>query len=357
MDLAEFQQKVAAVHDDIIVLEYRQRENPARVRHAGCGNEYDIMPRVLLTGCKCPYCDKSSKTKSHEDFGKKVAALTGGDYTLLPEPRWVASTQKVRLRHESCGHEYDVKPQLFINGRRCAVCAGKRKRTQEVFETQVLDAVGTEYKVLGTYVNGETPIMMQHVQCGHEWEVRPANFLNRATRCPACCTINTRSKGHEMIKGVLERLEVAFREEARIIRSPETGRFFAFDFFIPDKQVAIEFDGRTHFEETRFVTRKEGLAAQQRRDILKTETALANGISILRMDYTLTNRHELAQRIIRQFLHEVTHATSMVISSEASLQGANVQRLSKALLREEASRVRPSGRKQEGSQLCAETVI
>lgn len=353
MELVEFQQKVAALHDDITVLEYRQRENPARVQHAGCGNEYDIMPRVLLTGCKCPYCDKSSKTKSHEDFGKKVAALTSGDYTLLPEPRWVSSTQKVRLRHETCGHEYDVKPQLFINGRRCAICAGKKKRTQELFETQVSEVVGDEYIVLGTYVNGETPIMMQHVQCGHEWGVRPANFLNRATRCPMCCTISTRSKGHEMVKEVLEHLGVTFSEEVRMIRSPDTGRFFVFDFFVPDKLVAIEFDGKTHFEETRFNTRKEGLAAQQRRDTLKTKVALAHGISVLRIDYTLTNRRELVKHIVRQFLQEVSHATDMVISSEASLGGTNVQRLSKALLWEEASRVRPSGRKQEGSQIAS----
>jgi hypothetical protein len=346
MDLIEFQQKVVAVHDDIVVLNYQQRDKPARVRHAACENEYDIMPRVLLTGCKCPYCVKSSKTKSHEDFEKKVAALTSGDYVLLPEPRWVSSSQKVRLRHESCGHEYDVKPQLFINGRRCAVCARKKKRTQEVFETQVLNAVGTEYAVLGTYINGETPITMRHVQCGHEWNVRPANFLNRATRCPMCCTISTRSRGHEMVKGALERLKIVFDEEARIVRSPETGRFYAFDFFIPSSMVAIEFDGKTHFEETRFYKRrKEGLAAQQRRDVLKTETALESGISILRIDHTLTNRHELVQRVIRHFLQEVTHATGTVISSEASLNGANVQRLSKALLREEASRVRPSGRK------------
>ena len=356
MELIEFQQKVAAVHDDIIVLDYQRREQPARVRHARCGNEYDIMPRVLLTGCKCPYCDKSSKTKSHEDFEKKVSALTDGEYTLLPEPRWVASTQKVRLRHERCGHEYDVKPQLFINGRRCAVCAGKKKRTQEEFEAQVANVTDSEYSVLGSYVNGETPILMLHVRCGHQWEVRPANFLNRATRCPMCCTINTRSKGHEMIKSVLERLNVVYTEEVRAIRSPDTGRFYSFDFFIPDSRVAIEFDGKTHFEETRFNRRREGLAAQQRRDILKNETALGNGISILRIHHTLTNRHELVERVVRQFLQEVSRATDMVISSEASLHGTNVQRLSKALFREEASRVRPSGWKQEGSRFT-ETVI
>ena len=332
MNLTEFQQKVAAKHDDILVIAYNGRSQAARVQHAACGNEYDIMPRVLLTGHKCPYCSKSSKTKLHEDFARKVVALTQGDYTLLPEPRWSGSLQKVRLRHESCGHEYDVKPQLFINGRRCPLCAGKKKRTQEEFEVQVRAATGGEYTVLGTYINGETPILMRHDACSHEWSVRPANFLNRATRCPICCTINTRSKGHEMVAGALRRLGINFREEARVVRSPDTGRHFIYDFFLPDASAAIEFDGKTHFEETRFRKRKDTLASQQRRDQLKVDVSLLNGISILRIDYTLMGQDDMVQQLIDHFLQEVSSATGMVISSEASLDRRNVQRLSKAAL-------------------------
>lgn len=332
MSLIAFQQKVASIHDDIRVLTYTKRSEPSRVQHSVCSNEYDIMPRVLLTGCRCPYCDKSSKTKNHEDFAKKVLAMTNGEYSVLPEPRWVSSSQKVRFLHSICGQEYDGKPQLFINGRRCAVCAGKKKRTQESFEEQVRVATDGGYIVLGNYVNGETPIMMKHIECSHEWCVRPANFLNRSNRCPRCCTINTRSKGYEMVADVLKCIGIEFVEEARIIKSPKTGRSFIYDFFIPSIRAAIEFDGKTQYEETRFNKRKEGLIAQQLRDELKNEISLLNGISILRIHYTLTYKPALVLRIIKQFLHEANNTYGMVISSEASHNGGNVQRLSKAHL-------------------------
>lgn len=45
------------------------------------------------------------------------------------------------------------------------------RHTKEMFEQYVLATVGTEYTVLGDYVNARTPLLMKHNICGKEYEV------------------------------------------------------------------------------------------------------------------------------------------------------------------------------------------
>lgn len=71
-----------------------------------------------------------------------------------------------------------------------------KKKTHEEFTKEVFDIVGTEYAVMGNYVNTDTHILMKHNLCGHEWNVRPTLFLSNASRCPACSAKN-KTKTHD----------------------------------------------------------------------------------------------------------------------------------------------------------------
>ena len=58
------------------------------------------------------------------------------------------------------------------------------KDTDEL-KTRVKILIGDEYSVLGEYVTGKTKIMFKHNTCGNEFEMRPEDFLN-GQRCPKC---------------------------------------------------------------------------------------------------------------------------------------------------------------------------
>ena len=47
------------------------------------------------------------------------------------------------------------------------------------------DLVGDEYSVLGEYTNAITKIKVRHNTCGYEYNVRRNHFLN-GRRCPNC---------------------------------------------------------------------------------------------------------------------------------------------------------------------------
>lgn len=89
------------------------------------------------------------------------------------------------MKHNKCGYEYDVKPNVFLNGCRCPQCANKLKVTTKIYKKKVYNLVKEEYSVIGEYVNNRTKIKMKHNKCGYEYDVKPNSFLS-GRRCPQC---------------------------------------------------------------------------------------------------------------------------------------------------------------------------
>jgi hypothetical protein len=124
------------------------------------------------------------RTKTQQEFIEEVFSLVGNDYSVLGE--YVNNHTKIKFKHNKCQRIYDVSPSNFLRGRRCASCAGNKKKTHEQFLQEVFDLVGNEYKVLGTYVTARKEIEMLHVDCGNIWKIIPCYFLQGDSMCPPC---------------------------------------------------------------------------------------------------------------------------------------------------------------------------
>ena len=129
-------------------------------------------------------CKKSRKKGTTETFKTEVNALTGDEYSVLEE--YKSALTPIRMRHNLCGYEWSVRPCDFKRRPCCPKCSTKTKKNMtEIFKVKVAKLVGNEYTVLGEYKNSVTPILMRHNTCGHEWSVRPGLFKH-GTRCPIC---------------------------------------------------------------------------------------------------------------------------------------------------------------------------
>ncbi len=60
-----------------------------------------------------------------------------------------------------------------------------RKKTQHEFEQEVLNIAGSDYSVLGEYIDNKTKIKILHLTCQTEFDMLPSNFL-QGQRCPLC---------------------------------------------------------------------------------------------------------------------------------------------------------------------------
>jgi len=58
-----------------------------------------------------------------------------------------------------------------------------------------------------------------------------------------------------------------------------------FDFYLPDYNTLIEYDGRGHFRVVEHWGGKRGFETRQKCDKIKTDYAAANGITLIRIPY------------------------------------------------------------------------
>lgn len=119
---AEFKKEVHdLVGDEYTFLEpYVNAHTKLRVKHAKCGNVYEVQPYAFLNGRRCHYCFGKHK-KTNEQFKKEIFDLVGNEYTFLAP--YVDNKTKIKVKHNKCGHIYKVKPSAFLSGTRCPYCS------------------------------------------------------------------------------------------------------------------------------------------------------------------------------------------------------------------------------------------
>lgn len=99
------------------------------------------------------------------------------------------------------------------------------------------------------------------------------------------------SKGEKLVHGVLKGSGMRFYQEFYFdeLRVAGKMKLLFFDFYLPDYQVVIEFDGQQHY--TREFNGKP-IVNGERNDFLKTSFCFKRGIKLLRIKYTDIDRVE-----------------------------------------------------------------
>jgi hypothetical protein len=113
---------------------------------------------------------------------------------------------------------------------------------------------------------------------------------------------STRWKGqkhvYEIVRGMFNRNETIYtnyRDEHCPV-NPETHRRLEYDIFIPNKRVAIEFNGEQHYKPVSVFGSGSNIQ-QFRRDQIKAQHAIANKIVLITIPYTMTDESEIRNYI------------------------------------------------------------
>lgn len=116
---------------------------------------------------------------------------------------------------------------------------------------------------------------------GHEWESRIADRVRTDFRQLSCTLCNgTTSFGERKITELLETLKIAYIPQRAINAD---GIILKFDFYLPDYNKAIEFDGDLHFRVTKFFGGREKYERTIEMDTLKNQYCANHGIHLLRI--------------------------------------------------------------------------
>lgn len=264
--------------------EYKGANTKIKCKHVKCEYEWEIAPSTFIgMGVRCPQCMRPNYNMDTAHFKTAVHNLVGDEYSVLGE--YIENSEKIKIKHNSCEHVFNMLPSNFLFGQRCPQCMrpNYNKDTKQ-FKQEVYELVGDEYEFLEEYENSQTKIRCRHNSCGHEYLVLPSNFLS-GKRCPQCAS----SKGEQAIVEYLVNKNIRFQQEYSF-RDCRNKNSLPFDFYLPECNLLIEYDGEQHFYPIDFAGKGEEWAEEhfkyrQQNDNIKNQYCKDNDIPLLRIPY------------------------------------------------------------------------
>ena len=176
------------------------------------------------------------------------------------------------------GHKITINLNNFSNGKRCRICNYKNRiKAKEDEIKKFVSSLNFKYISLENR-NGRDKINLICPK-GHKFIIRVDHFKERR-KCPFCFG----SKGELRIKEYLESVNILFIHE-KTFNDCKNNNKLKFDFYLPDYEICIEFDGRQHFEPFEYFGGEEAFKAQQKKDEIKNKYCLKNNIKLIRIPY------------------------------------------------------------------------
>jgi hypothetical protein len=135
------------------------------------------------------------------------------------------------------------------------------------------------------YIKARNKVCIVCPKHGEYWQ-SPDNHLH-GRGCYKC----KNSKGEKIILLFLIKNNIVYINQKMFddCRNPKTNHKLRYDFFIPSKNILIEYDGKQHFKSGKFgktTYTVNMMQENQFRDDVKTKYAKNNNIKLLRIKYT-----------------------------------------------------------------------
>ena len=189
-----------------------------------------------------------------------------------------------------CGNTIVVRGDSLRNGHTVSCGCKKREVLAAAGKNRKNDLTGSVFGRLtvkadsGERNNKGGIIWECECSCGNITYVSTSNLTRSKGGTISCgCA---KSKGEEKIITTLIQAQIPFITQKRFESCvfPETNRQLVFDFYLPEQNILIEYDGEQHFHEIR--NDRYGYQGIVARDNYKNQWCKDNNISLIRIPYT-----------------------------------------------------------------------
>ena len=230
-----------------------------------------------------------SKKSTTEEFIQKAKKVHGDNYNYsLVEYKSIHDKVQIICKEHGV---FEQSPSNHLRGSHCPRCAGGgRIFTADEFLSEAKEVHGNkydytlvEYRGTHTKVKIICPIHGMFLQ-------KPNSHTSGRCGCPKCKS----SKGEIAIREYLQNKHINFIEQKRF-NDCKNKIALPFDFWLPEHNTLIEFDGAQHFIPHTFggdkdiKTKQKTLERVQYHDSIKTNYCKAKGIHLIRIPYTQLN--------------------------------------------------------------------
>ena len=248
-------------------------------------------------------------------MGRPAEDLTGKKFNKLTVIRRATEEEWPRGsgRHAKwlckceCGNLTFVQSSELKNGKTkscgCIAKESAAKLAYKLGKEHFQDLTGKKFGKLTVIKQG--PYYQKQIQweckcdCGATTLVRAYYLLNGHTTSCGCNRHwgnGQTSKGEEKIISLLKEANIPFEREKTLPDMKKHGNHLRFDFYLPDKKIALEFNGAAHYQQIDFFHKnKQEFQKRQEYDRYKIGYCLSHGITIYCIPYwELDNLHTSA---------------------------------------------------------------
>ena len=237
----------------------------------------------------------STKKLSKEEFLNRSLSYSSSKNYNFTDTEYVNVRTNIEIECKLHG-KFICKPSMIMNGKGCKIC--DRKNGNNLKSRLTLD----QYKMVASelhdnkydysYIDLKRDKIRIICPVHGEFLIRKSAHIapTQLYGCQKCG--NIRSIGEEKIIEYLELHNIPYEYQKTFewCKSIDRQQPLRYDFYVPDLNILIEFDGRHHFEPTRYGGQTlESAEFQTKRtkfyDTIKTINAMLSGIKLIRIPY------------------------------------------------------------------------
>lgn len=284
----QYVNEVSNINPNIIVMEkYINAKTPILHKCIIHNIEWKPYPEAILRGSGCPECGKEKIHNSlgwtHEQYIEELKIV---NQNIVVLGVYVNTITPILHKCLIDGYEWKIEPSSTLQGVGCPKCAGNAKLTQDEYVYRVL-LINPDIEVIGQYIGRFTPILHKCRIDGFEWMASPSNILY-GRGCPQC----QESSGERRVRQWLSNHNISYIYQ-KTFDDCKYKKTLPFDFYLPDYDIAIEYDGEQHYKPIKCFGGEEKFKKTIERDKIKNDYCECNNIRLLRIPYYANTEEEL----------------------------------------------------------------
>jgi hypothetical protein len=295
--LERFIKNAISVHGNKYTYEnvnYKNNHSKINITCLTHGN-FQAVPKNHLKGYGCSKCSGNEKLNI-ESFIEKAKLLHGNKYDYSKSVYTNAFNKLIIICPEH-GEFKTTARNHYYKGYGCKKCGYRNpynKHNTEYFIEQAVSIHGDKYDYSAVQYNGCDKHVIIICKKHNKFSQQASSHIN-GHGCRKCGA----STGEKLINTILTNYNINFVHQKMFkdCINPKTNGKLKFDFYLPDINACIEFDGYQHFAPVKYWGGNANLEKTQYRDQVKNDYCTNNNISLLRIKY-----NENVEKVVNNFL-------------------------------------------------------
>lgn len=290
-----FQERVNSLFpkEKLLVLEFKNQKKPATIKCLKCNTEYKLnhAENFLAKTSICKNCFPNKKNNLDKTKDKFLSYMKTTPFFK----DFSFDYEKTRARDiiystcTNCGKRNGKFIYDYLKGKKCKCLCNTEQLTNEEYQKRL----GIGYTLMSDYQGWNSQVILKHEDCG---------FIYKTNAKRVCCPKCKGSKGEKEIRYLLKTWNINFIEQYQI---KIKNHLLRIDFYLPDYDLYIEFQGIQHYTPVPFFGGEQSLQKQVEYDQLKREY-LGNKLLEIKYDEDISlkfNEYMLqkSQKLVEDF--------------------------------------------------------